>query len=96
MRKHHEGTSTTEEEAEDAALTLLDLNMWETFVAIFAYLCLRTFTEEEFDQRCTEMKKPIAEECVEYVQNIWFDNDKDKFCAPWLNYAFHFGQLTTT
>ena len=62
----------------------------------FASLWLRTFTEEEFDQRWTEMKKRIAEECAEYVQNIWFDNYKDKFCAPWLTHVFHFGQLTTS
>ena len=88
------GLFTTEEEAEDAALTGVYFDTWDTFVASFANLCLQTFVEEEFDQRWTEMKKRIAEECAEYMQNIWFDNDKDKFCAPWLTHVFNFGQLT--
>ena len=96
VRKHHKGTFTTEEEAEDAALTGVDLDTWDMFVAILANLCLRTFREEEFDQRWTEMKKSIAEECAEYVQNIWFDNDKEIFCTPWLTHVFHFGQRTTS
>ena len=65
-------------------------------MASFANLSLRTFTEEEFDQRWTKKIKRIAEECAEYVQNIWFDNDKEIFCTPWLTHVFHFGQRTTS